>query len=249
MSLFNKTESPELQQLISRWDTYLIKLKDRYHEILKEAEEPLNNVIANIQYDTVIIHNIKMGLHNQTVDQLTKKADEGWSKMQGEMNKLGMSWNSITEQSNKLNTMKDWLAFEFQSFEIKLYARAARQIYENVQKHIDINKLHRCTQCGAELPIKIYSFMSINLKCDSCGSVNTYQPDDRIRALEFYVLNHLAEEQAWPMKVKAKNDRNAQKEYYRIYYGYLMEMVPDKKEFYEREMNERISNPIFRLGF
>lgn len=249
MSLFKKSDTPEIQQLFLRWDNYLAKLKDRYNEILKEAEEPLNNVIANLQYDTVIIHNIKMGLHNQTVDQLSKKADEGWSKMQIEMNKLGISWNSITDQSNKLNLFKDWITCEFQAFGTRLYARAARQIYENVQKHIDTNKLHRCTQCGAGLPIKIYSFMSINLKCESCGSVNTYQPDDRIRALEYYVLNHLAEEQAWPMKVKGKYDSSAQKEYFEIYYGYLMDMVPDKKEFYEREMNERINNPIFKLGF
>ncbi|MEO8447128.1 MAG: hypothetical protein ABI528_06510, partial [bacterium] len=105
------------------------------------------------------------------------------------------------------------------------------------------------TQCGAELPIKIYSFMSINLKCDSCGSVNTYQPDDRIRALEYYVLNHLAEEQAYPFKQKAKHDKNAQKEYFKTYYGFLMENVPDKKEFYQRDMEERINNPFFQMGF
>lgn len=73
--------------------------------------------------------------------------------------------------------------------------------------------------------------MAINLKCDSCGSVNTYQPDDRIRAMEYYVINHLAEEHAFPAKIKARSDKNAQKEYYKMYYGYLMENVPDKKIF------------------
>ena len=91
--------------------------------------------------------------------------------------------------------------------------------------------------------------MSVNLKCESCGSVNTYKPDDRIRALEYYVITHLAEEQAFPAKLRAKHDKNAQKEYFKIYYDFLMENVPDKKEFYEREMNERLNNPIFSLGF
>lgn len=250
-SLFGKNDSssPEFQQLVTRWDNYISKLKERYYEVLKQSEEPLNNVIDNIQYDTVIIHNIKNGLHGQTVDQLSQKAAEGWSKMQAEMNKLGVSWNLISQQQSKVDDFKNWLAVEFQKFEVATYAKAARKIMDNVQKHIDVNKLHRCTQCGAELPIKIFSFMAINLKCDSCGSVNTYQPDDRIRAMEYYVINHLAEEHAFPAKIKARSDKNAQKEYYKMYYGYLMENVPDKKDFYERDMNERMNNPLFNLGF
>jgi hypothetical protein len=141
------------------------------------------------------------------------------------------------------NKMED----NFFEYNVDTYSRAARKILENVQKHIDENKLHRCTQCAAELPIKTYSFMAVNLKCDSCGSVNTYQPDDRIRALEYYVINQLAEAQVKDLKKQAKFDKNAGKEYYKSYYGYLMDNVPDKKEFYERQMNERIkwldSNP------
>lgn len=243
------TSSPEYQQLVKRWDNYLSKLKERYYVVLKQSEEPLQNVIDNIQYDSVIIHNIKTGLHNQTVEQLSEKADEGWNKMESEMEKAGISFKLISEERMKVDQIKEWFAIEFQKFEVGLYAKAARKILDNVRKHIDDSKLHRCTQCAAELPIKIYSFMAVNIKCESCGSVNTYQPDDRIRALEYYVLNHLAEEYAFPEKLKAREDKEAQKEYYRKYYGYLMENVPDKKEFYERDMNERISNPFFNAGF
>lgn len=249
-SVFNKdNNSPEFIKLVERWDTYLAKLKERYYEILKQSEGPLQNVIDNLQYDTVVIHNIKTGLHNQTVEQLFKKAEEGWSKMEAEMYKLGVSFDQINEQHAKSEALRQWMEWEFGIFEVTTYGRAARKILENVKKHIDDKKLHRCTQCAAELPIKIYSFMSINLKCESCGSVNTYQPDDRIRALEFYVLNHLAEEQAYPFKQKAKTDKNAQKDYYKAYYGFLMENVPDKKEFYERDMEKRINDPFFAAAF
>jgi len=250
MGLFGKSESsPEFQQLIARWDGFIVKLKERYKEVLQQSEEPLNNVIENLQYDTVVIHNIKTGLRNQTVEQLSKKADDGFIKMEGEMSKLGFSWDQISEQRRKVDEFKQWVDWEFGIFEVTIYGKAARKILDNVKKHIDDKKLHRCTQCGAELPIRIYSFMSINLKCDSCGSVNTYQPDDRIRALEYYVLNHLAEEQAYPFKQKAKHDKNSQKEYFKTYYGFLMENVPDKKEFYQRDMEERINNPFFQMGF
>lgn len=249
-TLFNiDNNSEEFKALVTRWDNYIAKLKERYYEVLKQSEGPLQNVIDNLQYDNVVIHNIKTGLRNQTVEQLSQKADEGWTKMEAEMGKVGASWDQISQQRQKVDQFKQWVDWEFGIFEVTTYGKAARKILDNVKKHIDDKKLHRCTQCAAELPIKIYSFMSINLKCDSCGSVNTYQPDDRIRALEYYVLNHLAEEQAYPFKQKAHNDKEAQKKYFQTYYGFLMENVPDKKDFYQRDMEERINNPFFKLGF
>lgn len=234
------------EELQTRWDNYLGKLKDRFYEVLNQAQGPLDEVINNLQYDTIIIHNIKTGLHNQTVIQLMQKAEEGWGKMEIEMAKFGkFFWNQKAQEHAKLDAFRNWLDDEFTRFEVTTYAKAAHKILENVKQHIDEKKLHKCTQCGAELPIKIYSFMAVNLKCESCGSVNTYQPDDRIRALEYYVINNLAEEHALDAKLKAKHDKNAQKEYYRLYYGYLIENIPDKKEFYERDMNERLNNPFF----
>ena len=201
-------------------------------------------MINNLQYDNVIIHNIKTGLYNQTVTQLYKKAEEGWAKMQSE---IFNSWkfNMIKPQSDKMVYFRNWMDDEFMRFEIKLYAKAANKILENVKQHIDDKKMHRCTQCAAELPIKIYSFIAVNIKCESCGSVNTYQPDDRIRALEYYVIEPLAEEYAMEAKIRGKVDKNAQREYYKMYYTYLMENVPDKKDFYKRTMDERLNNPFF----
>jgi hypothetical protein len=232
-----------LEELSQRWDTFLIKLKDRYYEIIKQAEEPLNEVINNLQYDNVVIHNIKNGLHSQTVIQLTQKAEQGWGKMEVEMAKHGNLFGiRKAGEHKKLDDFRTWINNEFLKFEVGLYAKAARKILDNVKKHIDKKKMHRCTQCAAELPINVYSFMAINLKCASCGSVNTYQPDDRIRALEYYVINPLADEYALPAKMK-----NDTKEYYKMYYTYLMENVPDKKDFYRRDMEERLKNPFFQM--
>lgn len=237
-----------LEELSARWDTYLGKLKDRYFEIMTSAAEPLDDVINNLQYDNVIIHNVKTGLHNQTVIQLGEKAEEGWGKMETQMMQFGkIFWNQKSSEHRKMTDFKEWMDVEFLKFETDLYARAARKILENVKQHIDEKKMHRCTQCGAELPINVYSFMAVNIKCDSCGSVNTYQPDDRVRALEYYVINNLAEEKALPFKINAKYDKGAQKEYYAVYYNYLMENVPDKKEFYQRQMEERLNNPLFNM--
>lgn len=232
-----------MEELSQRWDSFLAKLRERYIEVIAQSEGPLNDIIANLQFDNVVIHNVRNGLHNQTVIQLTRKAEEGWGKMEVEMAKqLKLFGSGKESERRKLDEFRQWINTEFMKFEIGLYARGARKILENVKKHIDENKLHRCTQCAAELPINVYSFMAVNLKCESCGSVNTYQPDDRIRALEYYVLNHLADEHA--MEAKLKKDM---KEYYTKYYGYLMETVPDKRRFYERDLKERLTNPMFSM--
>lgn len=234
------------QELITRWDNYLNKLRDRFYEVLGSAEEPMNEVINNLKYDNIMIINILNGLKNQTVTQLSDKADEGWSKMRLEIQKINAN-SMIKEQGQKLEIFKNWMADEFDRYEIKLFARAANKILENVKKHIDDKKLHRCTQCAGELPIKVYSFMAVNLKCESCGAVNTYQPDDRIRALEYYVIEPLANEYAMEEKIKGYRNKTIEKEYWKKFYGYLMENVPDKKEFFQRTLDERLNNPFFSM--
>lgn len=231
-------------QLVNRWETFLGKLKDRFSEILAQAGQPLDEIINGLQYDTIAVHNILNGLRSQTVEQLSQKGMEGWSKMQAELLR-SLAFFSQDKEYKKLMSLIDWMTDEFTRFEVRTYAKAARKVLDNVKAHIDEKKIHLCTQCGALLPIKIFSFVAVNLKCDSCGSVNTYQPDDRIRAMEYYVINHLAEEHALEEKINGRNDKSAQKEYYRKYYNYLIENVPDKAEFYRRDLEERLNNPHF----
>jgi len=239
MGLFAADQnSPEFKALTDRWNGFLQKVQERHDELMSQAQEGLKGMIEGIQYDTVGIHNVLSGLKFQMVDELGKKLDEGWKKMRVEMEKVGASSNQISLQSTGSLMMKNEYEKEFGTFEIKTYADAARQILANVKQHINENKLHRCSQCGAELPIHVYSFMSVNIKCESCGSVNTYIPDDRVKALEYNVLNHLADEYSYPERLKAASDKDANKEYLKKYYGYLMENVPDKKEYYQRAMDE-----------
>ncbi|MCC7158947.1 MAG: hypothetical protein IT281_05365 [Ignavibacteria bacterium] len=237
--------SSEVKAMVERWNGFLKKIEGRYYEVLQQTEAPLDGVIANIQYDNVIIHNIANGLKNQTVTQLSEKTDQAATKFESEMRKAGASSGLTSSERGKTHVLKNWMEIEYLKFEVNLFARAANKILENVKHHIDETKMHRCTQCGAELPINVYSFMAVNIKCESCGSVNTYQPDDRVRALEYYVITPLAEQHAFAEKLKARTDKQAIKEYYRKYYTYLMENVPDKKQYYERDMNERLTNPMF----
>jgi len=233
--------------MVTRWNEFLKKIEARYYEVLKQTEAPLDGVIANLQYDNIIIHNISNGLKNQTVTQLSEKADQAASKFDKEARAAGASSGLVWAERGKANVLKNWMEIEYLKFENKLAARAARKILENVNAHIDEKKMHRCTQCAADLKINVFSFMAVNIKCESCGSVNTYQPDDRVRALEYYVITPLAEEYAFEDKLKARTDKSAMKEYYKKFYGYLIQNVPDKAQYYERDLHERLTNPMFSM--
>ncbi len=239
--------SPAVQAMVTRWNEFLKKIEARYYEVLKQTEAPLDGVIANLQYDNIIIHNISNGLKNQTVTQLSEKADQAASKFDKEARAAGASSGLVWAERGKANVLKNWMEIEYLKFENKLAARAARKILENVNAHIDEKKMHRCTQCAADLKINVFSFMAVNIKCESCGSVNTYQPDDRVRALEYYVITPLAEEYAFEDKLKARTDKGAMKEYYKKFYGYLIQNVPDKAQYYERDLHERLTNPMFSM--
>lgn len=232
------------QDLTARWDAYLKKLSDRFFEVINSAEEPFNEIINGLQYDYIAVINALNGIKDQSLYQLHQKAEEGWEKMQAEIYKAGRL-NLIPGEGLKVQKFWEMMEGEFERYEIKLMAKAARKIYDNVQKHIDEKKIRRCTQCAADLPVSPYSFMAVNIKCDSCGSVNTYQPDDRVRALEYYVVEPLANEYAMEEKIRGRSDKDAMKEYYRKFYGFLIHNIPEKKEYYERTMNERLTNPHF----
>ncbi|MCC6865578.1 MAG: hypothetical protein IT280_05400 [Ignavibacteria bacterium] len=239
--------NPAVQALVTKWNEFLKKVEGRFYEVLKQTEAPLDGVIANLQYDNIIIHNISNGLKNQTVTQLSEKLDQAGSKFEKEMRAAGASSGLISSERGKTHILKNFIDIEYLKFENKLAARAARKILENVNAHIDETKMHRCTQCAADLKINVFSFMAVNIKCESCGSVNTYQPDDRVRALEWYVITPLAEEYAFDEKLKARTDKSAMKEYYKKYYGYLIKNVPEKAQYYERDLHERLTNPMFSL--
>ena len=83
--------SPEVQALVTRWNEFLKKVEARYFDVLKQTEAPLDNVIANLQYDNIIIHNISNGLKNQTVTQLSEKVDGAATKFEQEMRNAGAS--------------------------------------------------------------------------------------------------------------------------------------------------------------
>ncbi len=252
-------ENSKKQELIERWDTFISKIKSRCDEIISQANQGTDMFIPQLMFDTNAVANAWTGIKSQ-IYELTNKLEDGWMKMDDLFDKAGSSSNETDAERAKKEDAKAQMNWQFEKNQILAFAKAGRQILFNVKTHVNENKMHNCTQCGAPLDISIYSFRAKNVKCDSCGSVNTYKPDDRIVALESWVLTPLAKEYCLLEKEKEffleeklseTNHKkvtkeqvqeliNARKDAINKHYQFLINSIPEKAELYERQRDERL---------
>jgi predicted RNA-binding Zn-ribbon protein involved in translation (DUF1610 family) len=237
-------DSAEYKALVERWDGFLEKIKSRYNEVIDSSREPLKDMIGGLQYDSIVIHNTLQGIKNQSVYQLDKKINESWEKMEGEMEKIGVMYDYIVPLRQKTEKTSRWMWDEFERFSITTFADAARQIEKNIRSVVDENVIHNCISCGSQLPVEVWAFQAVNVKCPNCGSVNTYEPDGRVRQLEG-VYSAYADEFAMEERILKDKDNKNGAAYFKKYYGFIIEKLPQRKEYYERIMNDKLNNPDF----
>jgi len=247
------------QALVERWDTFISKIKGRANELISQANQGTEMFILQLLFDTNAIGNAWTGIKSQ-IFELSNKLDNGWEKMDDLFDEADSSSNETDIERSKKEAAKTYIHWEYEKNQILALANAARQVLLNVKTYVNENKMHNCTQCGSPLNIPIYTFRAKNIKCESCTSVNSYKPDDRVIALESWVLVPLANEHSLTEKEtvffleekltetdskKVTNEQvseliSARKESIIRYYHFLVNSIPEKTEFYERQKEERL---------
>jgi len=252
-------ENQEKQQLVERWDGFILKIKARCDELITQANQGTEMFIPHLLYDTNAIGNAWTGIKSQ-IYELSNKLDEGWEKMDNLFDKAESTREETDIQRTKKDDTEAYIQWEYEQNYILAMAKAAQKVLYNVKEHVNENKMHNCTQCGTNLEIHIYSFRPKNVKCESCSSVNTYKPDDRIVALESWVLPPLASENSlnerkieYFLEEKFRHSGNNQvnkeqkqelidskKATVNKYYQFLIDSIPEKAEYYIRQRDERL---------
>lgn len=258
----------EKKKLIKRWDAFLENIKQRFDEVIEQAEQGTAQMIPSIEYDAISIENAWGGIKNQLF-KLQEKTTDTWDD---KMDDLFGERDDVTSKErirelNKYIDLNHLLENQYNRAYVKAMADAGRKIYADAQQYIDTNKIHQCKQCGDKMDVVIYSFMAKNIKCNSCGTVNSYEPDPRIQALESYTVDALAKELVIDLTTKESDlehtihrlhdDRNesgtkekketlitklitTRKERVTKYYTYFEINVPDKASYYGRLKEERL---------
>lgn len=248
------------EQIIQRWDSFIEKIKSRCNEMIGQANAGTDAFVPQLKYDTNAVNNAWTGIKGQ-VFQLSDKLDEAWDKMDQLFEDAGSTSKETDLERKKLEEADIYLHWEYERNYILAMAKAARQVLFNVMSHIDKNKIHTCTQCSNKLDLNVFSFRSKNIKCDACEAVNTYKPDDHIIALEAWVIVPLANEHALAEQEKqyfAEEKRSyadfhnkltkeldedmvsTRKATVTKYFQFLIDSIPEKTEFYERQRDERL---------
>jgi len=256
----------EKEELVQRWDVFLTKIEERFNELMNTAVQATDKVVEQLEYDNSIVVNAWSGIQAQ-IRKLQDKMESVWEEKMDDL--FGMREDVSSDdrlgQMYKYEDLSKRMDTEYLRAKTKVLANAGRKIIANVNRHIDTNKMHACKQCGAPMDIRIYSFVARNVKCGACATVNSYEPDSRVRALEHFAIVQLADElvidqsvreeeighEIWKLderkpheavKVEAlrKELVIVRKNRLATYYRFLMDQVPDKADSYQSKLNERL---------
>ena len=256
----------EKQELINKWDGFLNKIEDRFNEFIDQANQGTENFIEQLEYDSISVTNAWNGIKGQMFS-LSKKATDTWDDKMDDLfgDRDDVTSDERMEQYYKHTDLTHRMSTKYESELAKAIANSGRKIEQNVMAHIDLNKIHNCKQCGDKMDIVIYSFMAKNVKCQSCGTVNSYEPDARILALEYYTVTALANEKIIDFVKKEADIEHAmhklddriasereqtlslreeltatRKERINTYFNFITSHIKDKEEFYNRKRDERL---------
>ncbi len=175
------------EELIQRWDGFLKKIEDRFHESLKHAEEACSEqlVATDYEYETVI--RSWQGMKAQIHELIRKIYDTWHAKVEPEMRQLGTFWS---EESYKASEANDRLNDELFAFQRHLEGKLSQQFYDHA---IQIaNKKASCSQCAADIEIRNDIFRSQYITCSYCNAVNTIEPETKFLKIGWGVVDNIA---------------------------------------------------------
>jgi hypothetical protein len=202
-----------LNPIRERWNMFLNKIEERFHETLTQAQQLLPQVLDLQNFDTKPILVAWSGIENQA-KQLISKIQDTWHEKvdpsleefkELEENKLeenggsldefytGFNFIYCKEQDRGIETSYK-LEKALKSYEVKTLAEIGRKL--QLKAHEILSGNFNCSQCKAPLPVQKNFFRAYYQTCDYCQTVNTFEPGTIARNVEHFALHAIAEEQA-----------------------------------------------------
>ncbi len=223
-------------ETVKRWDSFLAKIRERVLETIAAAEEGCSMLLESNSLDPQPMTIAWLAIENQ-LHELRAKVDSTWAEKVEPGLTPGASVDREQAKSRALESDIERLKDEA---ELRVFAGAAAKIYE--QARLNLAKDHKCTQCGAAVPLKQAFFRSRHETCPFCNSVNTFVPGSTIAAVEGFCVDQLAKQKTWsllqasrqaehairddvPGSVKAAE--RALREYLTAYLRARIELVPE----------------------
>ena len=233
----------------ARWDAFLAKIRERGLETLAQAEEGCTMLLDLNALDPQPMTIAWMAIENQ-LHELRQKVDSTWS----EKVEPGFSEGAASRERAKSHALDADLERLKDEAELRIFGDAAKKIY--AQALVNLAKAHRCSQCGAAVPLKQAFFRSRHETCPFCSSVNTFVPGSTIAAVEGFCADQLARVKAWPLQLKwraaertirdddagsVKAAEAALREYTTAYLRARIEIVPEYEANFDKDLKGKMA--------
>lgn len=222
-------------ETVARWDAFLAKIRERAEETLQQGEEGCAMLLDVNALDPQPMTIAWMAIENQ-LRELAEKIDQTWDA------KVGPALGDAADgQHGKGEALKRQLERKKDEAELRLFAGAARKIYE--QARVELSKDRKCAQCGAALKLEQAFFRSTHLPCPFCQSVNTFVPGSTIAAVEYFCAHHLARAQSAPQYAVwlEKNDEASLRAYTVAYLNARIAIVPEYAKDFDKDLKGKMA--------
>jgi hypothetical protein len=243
-------------ETVARWEGFIAKIKERFEQLMAEAREGCLGLLDLNGLDPQAMGNAWTGMTNQ-VHVLREKVEEIWRiKVEPSLEQAEAAADIVDRECDRGRDFADWMDRQCERTEVEIFAAAADHRLVAARKAMD--KGFRCTQCSAELPIPEAFFRSVNVTCQYCSRVNTFEPGTQVRAVEHFCAHHLSRRAAlgpWDelkdverRRRKTRGDRidilraygRANRDYWKAYYGARADLIPAYQQDLEADIDSRI---------
>lgn len=185
---------PRVTAVLTRWARFQQQLYQRFCEVLAEAEQGCAALLHQCDHDPGAMGNAWTAMHARAVDLGTRLHDTWNDEVQPRLDELDADISVEAHARTELDALADRMEIELEGTRLRVFADAARSLWARAQQEAPPS-LH-CTQCGSPIAVPA-TFQAVNVPCESCRALNTYEPGARIRMIEHFCVHPLCEEAAW----------------------------------------------------
>lgn len=194
-----------MSAVTARWDGFLAQVRERFVQVLREAEEGCPQLLEQAGFDPVPMGNAWNAIELRAKDIEAKVEDTWHSQVEAAFEQAGAPPQAVAYERAKGEQLRDWMEVERERVRIAIYANAGRAMFE--RGVAELGRPFSCVRCGAPMQVP-FTFRALNVHCPHCSTVNGFEPGMRMRMAEICV-HPLCEEAAWPQWVAMHQAENA----------------------------------------
>lgn len=179
------------QELITRWDSFLAKIEERFYEALKQGKEAVLDSLDENGYDYYSSNRTLISIKMQIEETLIYKIDQTWSnQVKPLMEADDTNYTYTLEESIKGSNKKDDLHYRLDEWAFICDGLLSEKYYQYAIQLV--NKDFRCSQCSSPIQIIENFFQSQYVSCTYCNAVNTFVPETKYVQIGWNVVKNIA---------------------------------------------------------